>query len=430
MGDLTSIKFTSVKEIKNQNVRKNSTNLDRWIHRFCFLSVLFIGADKWGLDVGVNLRLDQIFLLILTVLLFFRNRYIITVNFWVMLFAVTSLISTLLAFDIFRGALFYCSIIYNILFVFYAFYNYVKLYGIETLIKILRKTLYCQFVLMLIQVILKIVFNYELSFLPAYGEYLGVPRFSLWFYEPSYLSTYLSFWFSFSLYMYLIGNDKNYLKDIIIALVMFFFSTSTTGFVAILISCLIIYIIWLFKGFTIGKIIFPLIVFCCILLFKLCFSSVYDVFFARLFNQSLDSASGGRVSSWYETWEVFKKNILFGVGPGNYGLYLGQDAGTVPSNVTLELMSTLGIFATIAFYGLTISLCVKAYILNYKLKTKNTILLASCALGLLIFTVILQANQGYLRLYHWMFFGVMCGGESLVCGQNRVKECILKLKGD
>ena len=154
--------------------------------------------------------------------------------------------------------------------------------------------------------------------------------------------------------MFLIEGKKRYLKDILMALVMFLLATSTTGFLGIALSCAVIYVIWIVKGFTAKKLIFPCIVLLGFLVFRFGFSSIYEVFFARLFNQSLDSASGGRISAWLETWQVFIKNPLFGVGPGNYGLYLGKDAGTVPSNVTLELMSTVGIFATIAFYGLTI----------------------------------------------------------------------------
>ena len=113
---------------------------------------------------------------------------------------------------------------------------------------------------------------------------------------------------------------------------------------------------------------------------------------------------------WAETWKVFIENPLFGVGPGNYGLYLGQEAGSVPSNVTLELLATLGIFATIAFYGLTLALCIQAVLLNRKKRNKGSRLLVACAVALLIFSVVLQANQGYLRLYHWLFFGMLSGG--------------------
>ena len=73
-------------------------------------------------------------------------------------------------------------------------------------------------------------------------------------------------------------------------------------------------------------------------------------------------------------------------------------------------MATLGIFSAIEFYALTLQLIVKS-VRIYKIeKNSETKLLVACAIGLLIFTIILQANQGYLRLYHWMLFGIIEGG--------------------
>ncbi len=111
---------------------------------------------------------------------------------------------------------------------------------------------------------------------------------------------------------------------------------------------------------------------------------------------------------WTETFNVFKENPWFGVGPGNYGLYLGFDETYVPSNVTLDMMATLGIFATIVFYMLSITLSWNALKVYWRSKRKFKILPAF-VLALLVFTLILQVNQGYLRLYHWMLLGVLYG---------------------
>ena len=384
--------------------------LDNVIHAVCFISVLLIGADIWGIDLGINIRFDQFFLCALTILLIVKDRYYLTWNVWIVVFAISAFISAILAYNTSRGLIYYLSVLYNIFFLFYAFKNYVRWYGIKKFIAILRMSLYVQFVIMMIQVLLLVCFNYELPFLPSYGYFYNVPRFSLWFYEPSYLTTYLSFWFALAMYMFILCGDLGYIKDVVMSLLMFLFSTSTTGYVALFLVIIIVYIMWLARGFTLKKLWFPLIVLILFLIFRFAFSSVYELFFARLFNQSLDEATGGRVSLWSQTWEVFINNPLFGVGPGNYGLYIGDGTDAVPSNVTLDLLSTLGIFATIAFYGLTVSLCVKAYKINRKLKSYQSKLLVACALGLLIFTVILQVNQGYLRLYHWMFFGIISGG--------------------
>ena len=173
---------------------------------------------------------------------------------------------------------------------------------------------------------------------------MGIPRFRLWFYEPSYLANYLVFWFSISLYTYLLGNDKSYFKDIIFCALMLILSTSTTGFLGIALVIVIVYLIWICKRVTLRKLLFPIVILVLLGISYFLFNDIFEVFIGRLFKGSLDSASGGRITGWEETFKVFKENPLFGVGPGNYGLYLGEDAGYVPSNVTLELMATLGIF--------------------------------------------------------------------------------------
>ena len=394
---------------KQKNESCRYTFLDSCIQLFAFISILLIGADKWGIDIGINLRLDQVFLCVLALLIFLKNGFRLTFNLWIVLFLLFTFFSTLFAVSLFRGVLFYCSIVYNVIFVFYLFSNYVKLYGLSKFLHLFRLSLYWQFVILVLQYVLKTVLNYELPILPSYGEYGGVFRFNLWFYEPSYLATYLSFWFTLSLYMLLIGRDKSYWKDILMGLSMFLISTSTTGFVSIALACIIVYFIWILKCFTPQKLIFPVIVLFGLLIFRLAFPNIFEVYVGRLFDRSLNDASGGRIAGWAETWDVFCQNPLFGVGPGNYGLYLSGNAELVPSNVTLELMATVGILATIAFYGLTVSLFVKAVKLNRKLHNQISIILVGCSVALIVFTIILQVNQGYLRLYHWMFFGFING---------------------
>lgn len=386
-------------------------NLDLFIHIFCFISVLLIGADRWGLNIGVNLRLDQLFLIIFVILLAIKGQYRLYFNVWIVLFACSSLISAVFAFDTTRGLIFWLSVFYNIVILIFGFASYVRTYGLKKMISVLRLSFYIQFAVLLLQLLLKVAFGYELSFLPSYGSVEDVFRFQLWFYEPSYLATYLTFWFALSVFMFLIAKDKNYLKDIVVCLAMFLISTSTTGFVGIMLVFVSAYLIWFASGrITLKKILFPLAVILLFLAFVLIFPSVYELFFARLFKMSLNESSGGRVALWAETFGVFKENVLFGVGPGNYGLYLGEDAGYVPTNVTLDILATLGISGFILFYELTLSLlvgCVKVYKKNPNADTR---LLLACAYALLCFTIVLQANQGYLRLYHWMFFGIIFGG--------------------
>ena len=161
------------------------------------------------------------------------------------------------------------------------------------------------------------------------------------------------------------------------------------------------------------------------ILFVIIFNNIFEVFVKRLFVNSLDSSSGGRITQWKETFIVFKENPLFGIGGGNYGSYLGMENNYVPSNVTLELMAVHGIFSTIAFYGLTVSLFIRGIKVYKCSRGKYKTLIAYCV-ALVIFTIVLQFNKGYLRLYHWMIFGVLDG---MIHYYSRRQIFICRMKG-
>lgn len=396
-----------------------STTLDLLIHCLCFLSVLFIGADIIGIHIGVNLRLDQIFLLLLTICLIIRNSYKLNRSIPVIAFILLTFISSLLAYNVIRGFIYYVSILYNVFVVFYCFSNYITTYGLNKTINICRKTIYVQIALLLLQIFLKVGLN--ISIFTDYGYYFGIPRFCLWFYEPSYFATYFVFWFTFCFYQLIINQKKDYLKDVLCCAIAILLSTSGTGYIGLALSVVIVYLIWISKDITSKKLVVLAGLIAIVVVLSIVFRSVIDVFVNRIFNDGLSNASGGRVEGWSETYKVFQDNILFGVGPGNYGLYLFDDASIVPTNVTLELLSTTGLFATIAFYSLTIAYIVR----NRLLKDRNNSIVkinTALVLALVIFTIILQVNQGYLRLYHWMFFGLIEGSFLINEKENLVSK--------
>lgn len=398
----------SQKSVKVPHVK---AKLDAFIHFFCFLSLLFIGADRFGMEIGgVNFRIAQIFLAIFVFLMIVKGNFRLTKNLWVVAFVLFSALSTLFAFSFVRAFAFWLSIVYNVFFLFYGICSYIQCYGLERLIGIFRASCFVQFAVLLVQLSLTVLFHYELPFMPSYGYYMGVPRFQIWFYEPSYFATFLSFWFALACMKLIVYGERRYVSDLICGLIMFLISTSTSGFLAIAFVIVTTYLVWIKRKITLKKLIFPLLVLVLFLVFRFGFSSIYDLFFARLFENSLNDASGGRIERWAETWKVFLENPIFGVGPGCYGLYLGGDTSLVPTNVTLDLMATVGILGFVAFYGLTLSLIVRAFRLHRRAKTKDTRTLLCLAYALFVFTVILQTNQGYLRLYHWAFFGILWGG--------------------
>lgn len=408
---------------QHRPIGKTRLDLDFFTHLFCFISLLLIGADRWGVDLfGVNFRVDQLFLCVFALLLIVNGTYRLTFNGWIAAFLFFSLISTVFAVSIFRGVLFFCSIIYNTAILFYGLASYVKHYGFDMFLRIFRLTMKVQFFILLLQFALKHIAGYEFPFLPSYGEYMGIYRFQLWFYEPSYLATYLVLWFTFSLMQFLLKQRKEYIVDLLMGLAMFLISTSTSGFIGIALAVVTAYCIWIAQGVTAKKLLFPVLLLVFVFILALAFSSMFEVFVGRLFGSSLDDASGGRIEGWSETWKVFLENPFFGVGPGNYGLYLGQEAGYMPTNVSLELLATLGIGGFVAFYGLSASLVIRTVIHYHREHTEGAFLLVAFAVALVLFTIVLQINQGYLRLYHWMCFGVLWGGLKEQTGKQQKED--------
>ena len=388
---------------------KIETTLDLTIHILCFLSVLLIGADIWGINIGVNLRLDQLFLTLLTALLIVNNSYRLRRNYSITLFLLLSFVSVIFAFDVLRSFAFYLSIVFNTFCIFYCFYSYISTYGLNKFINICRKTIYIQSILIIIQFLLRVTTGMTISVFRDYGYYFGIPRFCIWFYEPSFFATYFIFWFAFSIYNLLINSNKNYLKDVLLVAVALFLSTSATGYVGAAFSLVLVYLIWISKNITFKKIVVLVLIISIAVAMLIVFHNVFEVFIGRIFNNGLNDASGGRVERWLEAYEVFAEHVLFGVGPGNFGIYLKGDYSYVPSNVTLELMATTGIFATISFYLILVEMIVKVYRINHLNGKGDVGCINSLLFGLIIFTIFLQVNQGYLRLYHWMFFGMIEG---------------------
>lgn len=126
-----------------------------FIDILAFLSTLLIGADRLGIHAGgVQLKLVQVFLLFLGIRLLFKNNWKIIVPSVAVAFAFFSLCSVLFSKYINRAILYYSNIFFNVFINFTAFTLYLKLRGIDTFIKIYRITMYIQFFLMVIQMIL------------------------------------------------------------------------------------------------------------------------------------------------------------------------------------------------------------------------------------------------------------------------------------
>ncbi len=370
-----------------------------------FVTILLIGADIFGINIGVNIRIVQILAVLAVFLMLVKDKFALpSKNIVVALLIVLFLFSCLVSQYKRITLPYFMWLVYNYIFIFGLAYSYILYFGFRRFYSIFRLTMYVQVILVAIQFFAELI-GYPIPFFST-GTFHGIPRPAIWFYEPSYFATYLSFWLTVSLVMYICFNDKKQLMSVLFSLLGMILCTATTGFVAIGIAVFIVvvYSIRRNKWNTILKLFIMILVLG--LLAYVLFKDIVNTFVLRLITQGIKGSDGGRTSMYKEIWNVFKDNWLFGVGPGAYGYYMGEDRSYVPSNVTLELLSTCGILVTVLFYTFVFKTIYSAYRVGKR--NKNNYLVA-CSFGMLVFIIVLQANQNYLRLYMWMFLGILAG---------------------
>lgn len=367
-----------------------------------FFVVLLIGADILQFNIGVSIRIDQILAAAVAVWMMAKKRYKLPMYKSFLCFAVFSFISCFLSIYKEIGFAYVLWIVFDYICIFGVIYSYILHRGINKFYGIFRTTMYVQVALIVIQFIFELI-GCPISFFRS-GTFLGIPRPAIWFYETSYFATYLTFWLVVSIFMAFYDKRKKYLYDTFAAILGIVFCTSTTGFVAFALTWFLLILSFLKKNKLIS--LLRLVFFTIILIgvVYLLFRDIINVFVMRLFVDGVTDSSGGRITMYPEIWKVFVENWAFGVGPGAYGLYMGKGREYVPSNVTLELLSTCGAFATVAFYLFVFSLIYKSLKVS---KRYNCKLLGYFSLGVIMFFIILQANQNYLRLYLWMFLGML-----------------------
>lgn len=382
-----------------------------------FLTILFIGADIFGIDIGVNIRMVQILAVFTIFLLVVKNKYALPkTNVNIVLMIAFFLVSCFLSQYKRITLPYFMWFVYNYIFIFGLAYSYILYFGFRRFYSIFRMTMYLQVILIAIQFLAELL-GHPIPFFST-GTFHGIPRPAIWFYEPSYFATYLSFWLTVSLVMYVCFKDKKQLCSVLFSLLGMVLCTASTGFVAIGLAVVIV-ILYSIRKNRLGTIIkFALMLLILALIAYCLFRDIVNTFVLRLITQGIKGSDGGRTSMYGEIWTVFKDNWLFGVGPGAYGYYMGEDRSYVPSNVTLELLSTCGILVTILFYIFVFKIIYNAYKVGKKYR--NNYLIA-CSFGLLVFMIVLQANQNYLRLYMWMFFGILAGYTRIIKKNNMAR---------
>lgn len=377
-----------------------------------FLNMLLIGSDIFSFRIlGSTIRIVQIILLLTSFFLILKNKFRITNVFSMILFLIVNMISTMISYNKISSLLYVLWTIFNYLFVFCLFYSWARERDNEFVYNLWRKTFLIQGFLIIVQFILELL---GIKILNS-QNYFGIPRPALWFYEPSYLATYFVIFFVVSFYMFLNTQEKRYRNDTILSIVFLVFITSSTGFIGIFIGFFMCILFTRQKFVRKLKNILKasiIIIVCAIVAYKI-YPKIFDVFIGRLFRDGLLISSGNRMIGWKEAFDVFKDNMMFGVGPDAYQTYTGSLIP--PTNVTLEMLSYIGLFGLTTFIIFIISIVRNSF---KKINVNDYIFSRAIYISFLVFLIVLQFNQNYLRLYMWMQFGIIAGLNKL----NRKEE--------
>jgi len=390
-------------------IRKIKLNKPNIINLLFLIGILFIGSDKISFNIaGFNFKLVQFLFLFISLIYIFSMRLKFESLLLFLPFLIFNMISLFFSYDVFSsiGYIFYT--LYNYIFIYVIFYTWSSNRSVKNVYLIWKKTFLIQGMLLLIEFAIGYIgfekFMFDINF------FRGIPRPSIWFYEPSYLATYLSVFFSISLFLFVSTNKKEYRNDMILSFIFILFVTSTTGYISLLISFLLITFIGSSKS-LLSKIKYISLVLSILIILFIIIYFVYpkmiNVFLGRIFVDGIMESSGGRIAGWNETFKVFLDNFWFGVGPSAYQAY--TNSSSPPTNVTLELLANLGVFGLISFLCFFVGVIAKSYAKIYAFKSEKAKIIKGMIISLIIFGIVLQANQNYLRIYMWMHLGIIAG---------------------
>lgn len=363
------------------------------------LSFLIIGSDRWSFSAGgFTVRLVNILLMLCFFLWLLEKRYVQSIKNALMTlpFLVAVILSGMRSLSASGTIAYVIWTAYNILITFFVGFTWGRGSTQTAILSVTRKVMHLIVGIILIQFVLGLA---GITIPLLYTNFHFLPRPSVWFYEPSYLSTYLVTYLTVFLFMSARkGADPKDAKTAFVILIGMVFATSTTGFIGIALAFVVILVFSdLGPSRKLGVIlIVALIIGALIGALYLSFPKLVTFYLGRIFTASLSESSGGRSSGWAQAWEIFKQNPLFGIGAGAYV----QATGGTATNVTLELLATTGILGCAAFYAIPLSLL--------RMGRPSPVALAF-TLGTFVFLATLQANQNFLRLYYWLHLGVTAG---------------------
>jgi len=371
-------------------------------------AMLFIGSDKISIQAGgITIRFIQL-LLFITGIFYIGTGKLHPKHLLLFIFFIcANLMATFQSVDINSSILYIIWTLFNYIFIFLLFYNWSRKTHPEKVLNIL----FYSFLLQGIYIFIQFYLGLKKIPDPFFGTHFhgDIPRPSIWFYEPSFLATYLTLFVALSVFLFLNLPNPKRKYWLGLALAAIICTTSSAGYIGIAL-CIFFGILfspylkfnYKIKNFFLMTITVSLF----LLVINIIKPEIIDTFIGRLFRIGIQRSSGNRFDIMSQTISVIDNFFFFGIGPGAYPFYT---KGSPPSNITLEILANLGLTGLISFGFFAI---LPIIYLSAKLKHHHhseAVIAKGFIFAFWIFLIVLQANQNYLRLYIWMFLGLICG---------------------
>jgi len=430
-----------------EKINKYSNHLYRFLLLFI---IVFISSDIFlTIEIsGATVRFSYILFFVLFILwlvyIFITKQYDVPVDrayLPLILFCFISCLSSL------NSAFPIKSLIYTLWTIFYAltivfiiwFSRNNKLKNLNWMLKVYFYSYLAISVFGFYQILLPFIIGKNTPLVMQWWQEYLLARINAFSYEPSYFATYMLIGCFIWFILWIRRSDFiNYKGITVIAIgIIIFLSSSRIGWIGIILIAVyglieLIGYYFVKKQFTKqnAKFFVSLIL---VIVFAVTFLIIiindperFDFLFkgTGLFDTA-DYSYAMRNERALETFEVFLDrpiNILFGVGPGGVGAYMINNPGkfgisvegfekiwsTEPSNITAELLASVGIIGFIIFVWFIAIIFKRLWNLyrNNNLIKRYRVICLALFWGLVMELLILQFNQNYLRPYLWLHIGI------------------------
>jgi O-antigen ligase len=404
------------------------------------LSFLLIGADLVGAYIGgLNFRLVSLTLVAATLFQWLQKRQSIRMDLpffllfsWLICAAIISLSGT---YDLVRSLAFIAWMVFTLIFVVQAFYNFCLQTTIETALRIW----FIVFRIHAVATILQYV-AYQLGY--DFFTWAGRPR--LWFHETSLLAYFLAGYFGAALFL-MTNFKRRYWRDAALAFVALVTTYSVSGMIGVLFSVGLVTALSRRRLYFLAGIVVSLLL--CVAGFLAFQSSItnslgYGFLLGWIENVqepgdffwALAMRGGFRAGNVLFAWEAFKENMLTGIGAGAERTYMeivpvpysvitvippgflnrGEDFQNAMlfGNIFVEAMGTMGIIGLIPMIGV-----VGYFVLSYasiKGGGAREIQARAFYIGAFVMLLLLQFDGVFLRFVFWATVGLALGAREVL----------------